>query len=200
MENNTDEKKIADQQSIGTKIWLFFLDIAQTFLLTAAVFFVITYFFFRPFQVSGNSMYSSYQDKEYIITNLITLRFSNPKRGDVIVFKSPTDTKKDFIKRVIAVAGDTIYLKDGHIFVNNTEIDESDYLDSGVKTYGGAFIQEGEKKTVPDGYFFVMGDNRMDSSDSRQWGFVSKDRIKGISILVYWPPSEMKIINNPFNH
>jgi signal peptidase I len=192
-----EKKFVVPQQSIGTKIWLFFLDIAQTFLITGAVFFVITYFLFRPFQVSGNSMYSTYKDKEYIITNLITLRFNDPKPGDVIVFKSPTDPTRDFIKRVIATAGDTVYLKDGYVYVNDKKLTES-YLNEGVRTIGGAFLQEGEKKVVPPGYFFVMGDNRSDSSDSRQWGFVSRQSIKGISVLVYWPLDSAHIIKNPY--
>lgn len=191
--NEPDSK----QQSLATRIWLFLLDITQTFVITAVVFFVITFFFFRPFQVSGNSMYSSFQDKEYIITNLISLRFSDPKRGDVIVFKSPTDPRKDFIKRVIGIAGDSVLIKDGSVYLNNKLLDESKYLDPGIKTYGQAFLPEGDTKTVPQGSFFVLGDNRTDSSDSRQWGFVKKEAVKGISVFVYWPPKQIHLINNP---
>lgn len=190
-----EEEKLK-QQSAVTKIWLFFLDIGQTFLITGAVFFVITYFFFRPFQVSGDSMYSNFKDKEYIITNLITLRFNDPKRGDVIVFKSPSDPSKDFIKRVIALSGDTVSIKNGFVYINQEKTSES-YLDEGTRTYGGNFLQEGEEKIVPDGYFFVLGDNRNDSSDSRTWGFIKKENIKGISFFVYWPLNEIHIIKNP---
>lgn len=186
------------EKTLLTKIWLFFLDIGQTFVITGAVFLFITYFFFRPFQVSGNSMYSSFKDKEYIITNLITLRFNEPKRGDVIVFKSPTDSHKDFIKRVVAIENDTISLRDGYVYLNNQKADES-YLDGGVKTYGGSFIQEGQVKKVPQGHFFVLGDNRNDSSDSRTWGFIKKEDIKGISFFVYWPLNEIQIIKNPYD-
>ncbi len=197
MKNNIQmEEEKLKQQSAVTKIWLFFLDIGQTFLITGAVFFVITYFFFRPFQVSGDSMYSNFKDKEYIITNLITLRFNDPKRGDVIVFKSPSDPSKDFIKRVIALSGDTVSIKNGFVYINQEKTSES-YLDEGTRTYGGNFLQEGEEKIVPDGYFFVLGDNRNDSSDSRTWGFIKKENIKGISFFVYWPLNEIHIIKNP---
>ncbi len=189
---------IQTPQSLSKKIWLFILDIAQTFVVTGIVFFFITYFFFRPFQVSGNSMYSNFKDREYILTNLISLRFSNPIRGDVVVFKSPSDSKKDFIKRIIAVPGDEILIDNGEVSLNGRILKES-YLDEGMKTFGGAFLQEGIKKTVPNGYFFVMGDNRNDSSDSRTWGFITRESIKGISFFVYWPLNEVQIIKNPYD-
>ncbi len=179
------------------KLRLFIVDTVQTFLFAGGFFLLIYFFLFRPFQVSGDSMYSSFQDKEYILTNLISLRFTDPKRGDVIVFKSPTDPGKDFIKRVIAIPGDSITLKDGFVYVNDKIVDESEYLDKGVKTYGGAFIQEGQEKIVPKGYYAVMGDNRQDSSDFRQWGFLSRDNIIGISLFVYWPINHIRIVQNP---
>lgn len=193
------EDLIKEEQTLSKKIWLFILDITQTFVVTGAVFFFITYFFFRPFQVSGNSMYSNYKDKEYIITNLISLRFSNPTHGDVIVFKSPSDQNKDFIKRIIAIQGDEIFIENGKVYLNGNLLKE-EYLDPGMQTFGGAFLQEGVKKTVPNGYFFVMGDNRNDSSDSRTWGFVTRKNIKGISFFVYWPLNEVQIIKNPYDN
>ncbi len=192
------EDHIKEDQTLSKKIWLFILDITQTFVVTGAVFFFITYFFFRPFQVSGNSMYSNFKDKEYIITNLISLRFSNPTHGDVIVFKSPSDQNKDFIKRIIAIQGDEIFIENGKIYLNGNLLKE-EYLDPGMQTFGGAFLQEGVNKTVPNGYFFVMGDNRNDSSDSRTWGFVNRKNIKGISFFVYWPLNEVQIIKNPYD-
>lgn len=193
------EDHIKEEQNLSKKIWLFILDITQTFVVTGAVFFFITYFFFRPFQVSGNSMYSNFKDKEYIITNLISLRFSNPTHGDVIVFKSPSDQNKDFIKRIIAIQGDEIFIENGKVYLNGNLLKE-EYLDPGMQTFGGAFLQEGVKKTVPNEYFFVMGDNRNDSSDSRTWGFVNRKNIKGISFFVYWPLKEVQIIKNPYDN
>lgn len=192
-----ENEKLDSEQSLTTKIWLFFLDIAQTFIITGAVFFFITYFFFRPFQVSGDSMYSNFKDKEYILTNLISLRFNEPKRGDVIVFRSPTEPAKDFIKRIIGIPGDQISLKAGKIYINAKILSEP-YIDHGIRTIGGAFMHEAEQKTVPEGHYFVLGDNRNDSSDSRTWGFISRESIKGISIFVYWPLNEVQVIKNPY--
>lgn len=179
------------------KIYYFLLDTVQTFLIAAAVFLVIYVFLFRPFEVKGESMYPNFYDKEYVLTNLIALRFQNPVRGDVIVFKAPPDPEKDYIKRIIGMPGDTISIKDGVIYVNGTTLDESSYIKPDVKTYPGAFLSEGKTVKVPEKEYFVLGDNRLYSSDSREWGFVTKDAIIGDSMFVYWPLNRMRIINNP---
>lgn len=179
-------------------IGAFFVDTIQTILLAASVFLVIYIFLFRPFQVSGESMDPTFKNKEYILTNLIALRFEDPKQGDVIVFKSPTDKNKDFIKRVMGVPGDTVRIDNGHVFVNGQLVNESKYLSNSVYTTGGAFLQDGEEITVPDGMYFVMGDNRPYSSDSREWGFLKKSEIIGKSFFVYWPVTEFRVIQNPF--
>lgn len=180
------------------KIYFFFIDTMQTILLAASIFLVIYIFLFRPFQVSGESMFPTFKNGEYILTNLITLRFDDPKKGDVIVFKSPTDEEKDFIKRVIGVPGDSVYLKEGFVYVNGDKIDESAYLGSDVRTYGGGFLKESEPVTVPPDSYIVMGDNRPFSSDSREWGFLKKSAVIGKSFFVYWPANKMRIVTNPF--
>jgi len=180
------------------KIYSFLLDTLQTFLMAAAVFLVIYIFLFRPFEVKGESMFPNFLDKEYVLTNLITLRLGDPKLGDVVVFKSPTDPEKDFIKRIIGTAGDTVMIKDGYIYLNGNQLNEASYLKPDVKTYPGGFLKENTPVTVPADNFFVVGDNRMYSSDSREWGFVKKDLLIGKSFLVYWPVNEVKLIKNPF--
>ncbi|HEX8965134.1 MAG TPA: signal peptidase I [Patescibacteria group bacterium] len=184
--------------NIIRKIYAFFLDTIQSILIAASIFLVIYLFFFRPFQVTGLSMYPNFQDKEYVLTNLISLRFGNPVQGDVVVFKAPPSPDKDFIKRVIGIAGDTVMVKNGDVYVNGQKLDESGYLKSDVKTYAGAFLQEGQAVTVPQGEYFVMGDNRPESSDSREWGFVPQANLIGKSFFVYWPVNDMGFVSNPF--
>ena len=180
------------------KIYFFFIDTVQTFLLAASVFLVIYIFIARPFQVSGDSMFPTFKDKEYIFTNLIGLRLGAVKKGEVIVFKSPIDADKDFIKRVIATPGDTVSLQEGYIYVNEQRVEESGYLRPEVRTYGGSFFNEGESKVVPDGHIFVMGDNRPYSSDSREWGFLPYENIIGKSFFVYWPINQARAVTNPY--
>lgn len=183
---------------LAKKVYAFFLDTMQTILLAASIFLVIYIFLFRPFQVSGESMYPTFKNREYILTNLITLRFDAPHKGDVIVFRAPTDRDKDFIKRVMATEGDTISLKDGFVYVNDEKVDESKYLASDVRTYGGSFLKEKTPVIVPKDQFIVMGDNRPYSSDSREWGFLTREDVIGKSFLVYWPLNKMHVIANPY--
>lgn len=188
---------------MGGKIVTFFVDIAQTVILAFSIFLVTYIFLFRPFQVSGASMFPTFKDKEYILTNLISLRFETLKVGDVVVFVAPhqesTEFKKDYIKRVIGIPGDSVYIKDGHVFRNGTQLDESKYLTSDVITYGGAYMKEGIPINVPEESYLVFGDNRPYSSDSREWGFIKRSEIIGKSFFLYWPISKMQLIKNPFN-
>lgn len=181
------------------KTYNFLIDTVQTLLLVFAVFLVIYVFLFRPFQVSGNSMYPTFSDKQYILTNIIALKFKDPKIGDVIVFKAPNDPEKDFIKRVIGAPGDTLSIKNGDVYVNGKLLDQSLYLKPALKTFGGSFMQEGETITVPSSSYFVMGDHRAGSSDSREWGFVPAKYVIGKSFFAYWPLDKMGIIKNPYN-
>ncbi|HET9946895.1 MAG TPA: signal peptidase I [Patescibacteria group bacterium] len=182
------------------KVYAFLVDTIQSILIAAAIFLVIYLFLFRPFQVNGESMFPNFQDKEYVLTNLIILRFHTPVLGDVIVFQAPPEPDKDFIKRVIGLPGDTVMLKDGDVYVNGKKLDESSFLNSSVKSYGGSFLKEGDTVTVPQNEYFVMGDNRPYSSDSREWGFVPKGNIIGESMFVYWPVNDMKSVKNPYTN
>lgn len=182
------------------KLYSFLIDALQS-LLVAAVFFLLIYMFIaKPFNVVGLSMYPNFQDKSYVLTSIISLHFNNPKLGDVIVFKAPPDPEKSYIKRVIGIPGDTVILKDGDVYLNGKLLDESRYLKPTVKTYGGAFLRDNGTITVPQDNYFTMGDNRNASSDSREWGLVSKDKIEGYSFFVYWPINDIKLIKNPYTN
>lgn len=181
------------------KIYIFLIDIIQTLLMVFAVFLVVYVFLFRPFQVNGDSMYPNFHDKEYILTNIITLRFNNPKLGDVIVFKAPPNLDKDYIKRIIGTPGDQIALKNGDVYLNGKLLNEEKYVNPSIKTYGGTFIKEGETFTTPNDSYFVMGDNRLESSDSREWGFVPVKLIIGKSFFAYWPLEQIGNVENPYN-
>lgn len=180
------------------KIYNFLIDSIQTILIAAAIFLVIYLFLFRPYEVKGDSMYPNFHDKEYVLTNLITLRFQDPKRGDVVVFKSPAEPEKDYIKRVIGTPGDIVFIKDGDVYINGERLNEEKYINKSVKTYQGAFLQENNQVTVPEKMYLVFGDNRNASSDSREWGFVKKDYLIGISMFVYLPVNRVRVIDNPY--
>ena len=116
-----------------------------------------------------------------------------PKRGDVVVFIFPEDPKKDFIKRMVGLPGDTVEIKSGSIYVNGQPL--VDYGFSQRYYYNrGDFAQEGSKITVPADNYFVLGDNSASSQDSRYWGFVPAKNILGEAMVVYWPPQRIRII------
>lgn len=179
------------------KLYTFLIDTVETLLVAGSIFLICYIFIARPFQVSGHSMDPTFADQEGVLTNIITLRLSGIKRGDVVVFVYPLDKEKDFIKRIIGLPGESVMVKGGYVYVNDKKLDESPYLSSDVVTTGGAFLREGMPVTVPSDSYFVMGDNRPYSSDSREWGFVKRDAIIGKSWIVYWPPNEIKVVKDP---
>jgi len=183
------------------KLYSLFLDLLQTFVLAGALFVVIYAFLFRPYQVNGQSMYPNFENGEYVLTNIISFRLNKQlPRGTVIVFQAPPDREKDYIKRIIGLPGDKILIKNGSVYVNGELLDESAYLPDDFKTYGQRFLPDDKEITVPQNHYFVLGDNRDFSSDSRDWGFVSFDKVIGISMLVYWPPQRTRIVKSPVYH
>lgn len=116
-----------------------------------------------------------------------------PVRGDVLVFIYPGDTKKDFIKRLVALPGQSVEIKNGTIYVNDQPV--LDQVFSQRYYYNrGDFGQEGQKITAPKDSFFVLGDNSASSQDSRYWGFVPRKNILGKAMVIYWPPQRIRII------
>ena len=183
---------------IVRKIYYFLLDTIQTILITASVLMVIYAFVIQPNQVSGSSMYPTFKDKDFLLSNLLDIRFDKYKRGDVIVFHSPVEPDKLYIKRIIALSGDSILLKDGKVYLNGELLDESVYLSPQIQTMGGAFLQEDVQQVIPEGYIFVMGDNRPYSSDSREWGLLLKSKIVGESVVRILPFNQFHIVSNPY--
>ncbi len=178
-------KENHDQQSkptFGTHI----VDFIQTVVVFAAITTIIYLFIAQPHKVSGYSMFPNYHDGDYIITDKLTYRLGQPKRGDIVVFKNPRDDSQDFIKRIIGLPSETIKLENGSIFINGQKLNEP-YLSTDMVTEGEAFLQEGEEIKIGEDQYFVLGDNRIRSQDSREWGPINKQVIIGKVFLRYWP-------------
>lgn len=178
---------------IFSKIGTFLLDIIETLVIALAIFVVVYLFLVQPHQVKGSSMFPTYYDNEYILTNKISYKIHSPERGDVVVFKSPKNEEIDFIKRIIGLPGDRIKVMEGSLYVNGKKLDESSYLPADYVTRPGAFAKEGEENKVPDGKYFTVGDNRDHSSDSREWGFVTLNEIVGKAWVRYWPLNRLSV-------
>ena len=150
--------------------------------------FLIRQFVVELYIVDGPSMRPTLQSQQRLVVNKFIYRFRELEKGEILVFQYPRDTSRDFIKRVIAVPGDTVEIKDGRVLVNDQVLSEDYILE---KTRG-----DYPKSTVPQGTVFVMGDNRNNSEDSRfaDVGFVPDALIKGKAVLVFWPVSELKTL------
>lgn len=151
----------------------------------------------QPFIVSGASMYPTFKDGEYLIVDQLTFKFEEPKRDSVIIFKYPKDPKTFFIKRVIGLPGEKVSIKAGVVTITNTEhpeglvLDDSYILESNKK-YDDLEMQLGEQE------YFVMGDNRLGSLDSRSWGPVSNKLIIGRPLVRVLPFERASVL--PGNH
>jgi len=177
----------------------FFVDIIETAAAALSIFLVVYLFLMQPHQVNGNSMYPSFEDREYLMTDKISYRTGEPKRGQVVVFHAPagahcpTGTGCDFIKRIIGLPGEIVEITNGKVYINNKPLSE-DYLPDSFVTLPGYFTNNGSI-VVPPNEYFVMGDNRSHSSDSRAFGFVPKENIVGRVFFRYWPPGRMGLLS-----
>lgn len=174
----------------------FLFDVLQTVALSLGIFAIVYLFLLQPHQVKGHSMDPNFTDGEFLLTDKISYRFQSPKRGDVIVFAAPPARQEDFIKRIIGLPGEGISIKDGKLFVSGGELKEA-YLPKSSLTFGGQFLLEGKEFRLKENEYFVLGDNRNHSSDSRIWGTINKEDIVGRAWLIYWPPPKVSLIPRP---
>lgn len=175
------------------RLGAFFLDILEVVIFAIAIFLFLYLLVLQPHKIKGASMEPNFPNGEYLLTDKVKYRFNEPERGDVIVFKAPTGDGEEYIKRIIGLPGDTVLVKNAKVYVNGKELKET-YIPQINPTYGGTFLQENESFTVPQGNFFVLGDNRPHSSDSRSWGTITKDKVTGRAWLVYWPPKNAGLV------
>jgi signal peptidase I len=175
-----------------------FLDLVETVAISLSIFLVIYLFLMQPHQVNGQSMLPNFQDGEHVMTDKISYKFREPMRGEVVVFHAPPaagcveGTGCDFIKRIIAVPGDKVAVHDNAIWINGQKLPEP-YIPDDFEILPGRATLNEEIYLGPDEYF-VSGDNRPHSSDSRFWGPITKDEIVGRVFLRYWPISEIELI------
>lgn len=173
----------------------YFVEFFETIVVFGAIFAALYLFVAQFHKVSGNSMVPTYHNGDYLITEKVSYRFRNPKHGEVVVLKNPRDESQDFIKRVIAIPGDTLEIRNNTVYLNNQPLTEP-YLPEGIPTPSGAFITEEIPIKVASNQYFVLGDNREHSSDSREWGPVTKEELIGRALFRYWPPQAIGLLTN----
>jgi signal peptidase I len=161
-------------------------ELLKTIVLAVVVALCVRMFVLEIYLVDGTSMVPTLEDSEYLFVNKFIYRFRQPKVGEIIVFKFAGDKRKDFIKRVIAVGGQTVEIKNGQVFVDGEETNEPFISELTLGHFGPV--------KVPEGKYFVLGDNRNHSSDSRfpEVGFIDPKTIEGKAVFVFWPLNSAK--------
>ena len=178
----------------------FIFDTLESVIVSFSFFLIVYIFFMQPHQVSGHSMDYNFQDGQYVLTDKISFKFRQPQRGEVVVFHAPkvacpNTTNCDFIKRLIGLPNESISIVDNKYYINGQLLNEA-YIPKDVPTITGIFMND-RTITLKEDEYFVSGDNRLGSSDSRFWGPIKKDQVVGRVFFSYWPFNRLGLIKKP---
>lgn len=164
----------------------FLREIVETIVLTLIIYGLVS-LGFRNFRVIQTSMEPNFRDGQYLVVNKLAYRLHPPERGDVIIFHPPTNPEKEYIKRVIGLPGETVEIREGYVYVDGRRLEEPYIVQVNRRgSWGPSIVGQDE--------YFVLGDNRSNSSDSRNWGMLSRQNIIGKAWLFYWPPQEWGLV------
>lgn len=177
-----NNQNLAPKNELLVFVW----ETIKVVVISLAIILPIRYYLVQPFFVKGASMEPNFEDGDYLLIDEISYRFNDPARGDVIVFRFPEDRSQFFIKRIIGLPGETIEVKNNKIIIYNDENIEGfvlveNYLNPSQETLGNMLVR------LDGNEYFVLGDNRLQSSDSRRWGPVNRTLITGRALLRAWP-------------
>lgn len=181
------------------KFALFVWEILKVVSISLAIILPVRYYLIQPFYVKGASMEPNFHDHEYLIIDEISYRFQEPIRGQVIVFRYPKNPQEYYIKRIIGLPGEEVQIKDGKVLVFNQDnpnglVLKEDYLSDNLETYDSSEI----KISVNENEYFVLGDNRSASKDSRNFGPVDKSFVTGKVLLRGWPLDNITVFNQSY--
>lgn len=168
-------------------------------IISLAIIIPVRYFLIQPFYVKGMSMEPNFHDHEYLIIDEISYRFNEPKRGDIVIFRYPKDPQEYFIKRIIGLPGEKVEIKDGEVYIYNKNFPsgvvlEEKYLPAGLKTDRNSLLSTAE---MDQDEYFVLGDNRGSSKDSRTFGPVERSFIIGRVAFRGWPLNRVTTFETP---
>jgi signal peptidase I len=163
-------------------------EMVETVLLTLLIYVLVRTFLFENYRVVGHSMLPTLEDDQFLIVNKLGYRLHEPQRGDVVVFRDPRSPDRKLIKRVVGMPGEVIETRNGQVYVDGEPLDEP-YIQA-----PGRYSQPSTQ--IPEGHYYVLGDNRNNSSDSHNWGNLPQDRIVGKAWLSYWPPDLWGVISD----
>ena len=192
-------RHLSDQESVWRQGAVLVWEAFKIVVISLAIIIPVRYYLIKPFYVKGASMEPNFYDHEYLIIDEITYRFSGPKRGEPVVFRYPFDRQQYFIKRIIGLPGETIKISEGKVSIINNQNPQGvtlveDYLLPAMQTHGDHLV------TLSDDEYFLLGDNRTSSLDSRMFGPVKKSEIVGRTLLRGWPIDRAGVLLQPIDY
>lgn len=175
----------------------FVLEVFQVVVVALAIVLPIRFFVFQPFIVKGASMEPNFHGGDYLIIDEISYRFVEPKRGEVLVFKYPLDKSQRFIKRIIGLPGETVSIEKGRVSIISPNGTKKTLNENYITTPLSEMVLENNSLALSSGEYYVMGDNRTHSFDSRNWGVLKEEDIVGRVVFRAWPPLDMSLFPVP---
>ena len=176
-----------------------FREYAESIIVAVLLALVVRAFFVQAFKIPTGSMHPTFVEGDRVLVNKVVygIRFPfvrrhlpaihPPRRGEIVVFHSPTDKHKDFIKRLVAVGGDEVEIRDLRLWVNGRPLTDPPFFRQQVYYNRGNYGEQGKPVRIPPGHYFFLGDNSNSSQDSRYWGFLPENQVIGQAFLIYWP-------------
>ena len=161
-------------------------EVLESIVIAVVLAIIIRMFIIEPYYIPTGSMEPTLMVNDRIIVSKVNYHFTEPKRGDIVVFKYPKDTTRSFVKRLIGLPGDVVEIKDSMLYVNGQATPE-EYLPLGLEYADFGPVQ------VPENNYFMLGDNRDNSEDSRYWGFLPQDLMVGKAVFIYWPVERLSL-------
>ena len=161
-------------------------DILEVVVSAGIIAWLLIAFVVQAFYIPSSSMEPTFEPGDRIFVNKFIYRFREPKRQELVVFKYPENPEHNFVKRIIGLPGDKVKIEDGEVYVNGEPLSEP-YVEK--KDRDDYPVTE-----VPDDHYFVLGDNRFNSQDSRYWGFVPRENLVGLPFVIFWPPSRIQLL------
>lgn len=178
-------RELREQETGQTTAKAILGEVLETIVLALVIFFVVR-LGLQNFRIEGSSMEGNLHHGQFLIVNKLVYYIHPPERGDVVVFHSPEDPRKDYIKRIVGLPGETVKIEEGHVLINGVRLEETYISRPGQRSWGPEVVGEFE--------YFVLGDNRSSSSDSRSWGMLDGNAIIGKAWISYWPPQAWGVV------
>lgn len=196
-EQNKEQEELTAEETPVRAVGSFVWELAKILILALVIILPLRLFIAEPFIVSGSSMFPTFQNKDYLIVDKLTYDIATPKRGDVIVFHYPKDTSQFFIKRIVGLPGEKVQVESGGVILYNNDHPDGMRLDEPYLTSQDITFGKADVVTLGSDEYFVLGDNRLASSDSRAWGILPKNDIVGRALIRLFPVNDAKVITSP---